>query len=128
MELTYGHTLNGDSDLEGWPIEQEPSNYFGVGFTYDFKPREVIIVPAPEELDMLNVQDQPVAPEPVQEAPVEGAAAVDPADMTDVLDRFDAFGPVTQIALLITLVILAWIFRERIRRLFPGGNGPAPRP
>ena len=123
FELTYGRAFNGNSSLEGWPIEQDDTDYVGLGLTWHLKPREVIITPVSQEADMFNVQDPPAVP--VEEVPVEAAAAIDPSDVADVLDRFDAFGWPTQIVLVIALVALAWIFRERIRRLFPGGNGPA---
>ena len=110
LELNYTHEFAGDSSLEDWGIYNDDSDYVGIGFTWDLKPRQVQVIP------ILDVQDPVEEPTPIEIDPV------------DVIETFTSFTDPIKIALLVTLIVTMVIFRKRLARLIPwgrNGNGTA---
>jgi hypothetical protein len=127
FELGYGHIWTGDSSLEGWNIANDDSDMVTLGFVWKLRPTEVIVrspygvrtepgSPAFNSLGILqDVSEEVTSHEEIEDHIVQ--------DLTDAVHTFNEIDWLTRILLLVAVCWLGWVYRERLGRLIPGGNG-----
>ncbi len=132
FELGYGHIWTGDSSLEGWQIANDDADMVTLGLVWKLRPTEVIVrnpVVPPVSWTLVPTPDDTARHSPTltdtqdvsEEAPEEEEHIVE--DLTDAVSAFNAFDVTTKILLVVALCWLGWVYRERLGRLIPGGNG-----
>jgi hypothetical protein len=132
FNIGYGHTFAGDSDLEGWPIDNEDSDSVFLGFTWKLRPTRVEVVnpsaPVVEWTFGVVKQDPtPQEPEQVVAPAVEDPdhSALDHVDVEAAIETYNKLDWVTRVALLGAVCWLGWVYRDRLGRLIPGGKNGA---
>jgi hypothetical protein len=60
---------------------------------------------------------------PPQEASDEAPEEEMPGQITDTVEAYNRLDWLTRVSLLIAVCWLGWVYRERLGRLIPGGNG-----
>ena len=122
LSLGYGREFAGDSNLHGWRIDNDDSDFATLALTWHLKPQRVEVVNADVPPVRWDLRPRIVMPEP--EAPVPEKPAEPPAGQVDkvrdAVATFDALNWWTQICLVVALGVIGWVYRKQLARLIPG--------